>query len=85
MTLDELSTTVCKLLFECGEFESVDFSTVIEHINIDSPQTEKSDIEKIMELIPSKSEIEVIQNVKTNQLFGAWAYDYKSHWPWTAH
>ena len=71
MTLDELSTAVCKLLFECGEFESVDFSTVIEHFNIDLPQTEKSDIEKIMELIPSKSKIEVIKNVKTNQLFGA--------------
>lgn len=71
MTLDELSTAVCKLLLECGEFESVDFSTVIEHINIDSPQNEKSNIEKIMELIPPKNKVEVIKNVKTNQLFGA--------------
>ena len=68
MTLDELSSAVMKVLFDCGEFVHVDFSTVIQHINIDSPQTTKSDIEKIMELIPPTDVIEVIMNVNKEDI-----------------
>lgn len=61
MTLDELSKQVIEILFECGEIEHVDFSTVIEHLDLKLP--EKSDIEKILELVPPKDKIEVIKNV----------------------
>lgn len=63
MTLDELSEQIAEILFECGVFESVDFSNVIEHMDFRVEPDEKSDIEKIIDMLPDKHKIEVIKNV----------------------
>lgn len=66
MTLDELSNAVCEILFECGVFTAVDFSTVVEHFKI--PTSEKSDIEKIIDLVPASDKIEVIMNIDVKRV-----------------
>ena len=63
ITPDELSEQVLKILFECGEVEKVDFSTVVKNLDLRIEQHEKSDIEKIMDMLPDKHKIEVIKNV----------------------
>ena len=42
MKLEDVMNAVSDLLFECGVFPTVDFSTVVKHIKI--PTSEKSDI-----------------------------------------
>lgn len=63
MTLDELSKRVVEILFECGEFETVNFGTVVDKFDLKVEQHEKSDIEKIIDMLPDKHKIEVIKNV----------------------
>lgn len=63
MTLDELSKRVVEILFECGEFETVNFGTVVDNFDLKVEQHEKSNIEKIIDMLPDKHKIEVIKNV----------------------
>lgn len=63
MTIDELIEQVAMILHECGEIETVDFDAVIDNFDLRIEPPEKSDIERIIEMLPDKHKIEIIKNV----------------------